>query len=68
MNLRNFFNGYFNLLILSIIKSKIIDKKLKLNSNTVLSVTLLERISCIKKKMNAQNKGKIKGISILKGL
>ena len=45
-----------------------INKKLKLNSNTVLSVILVELMSCIKKKINAQNSGKIKGIKILKGL
>lgn len=45
-----------------------INKKLKLNSSTVLSVILLELTSCIKKKIKAQNNGKIKGIKILKGL
>ena len=44
------------------------DKKLKLNSKTVLSVKLPEKISCIKKKINAKNNGKIKGTNILKGL
>ena len=62
------FNFYLTLLILSIIKSKITDKKLKLNNKTVLSVKLLDKISWIKKKINAKNNGKIKGIIILKGL
>ena len=62
------FNCYLTLLILSIIKSKITDKKLKLNSKTVLSVKLLDKISWIKKKINAKNNGKIKGTIILKGL
>ena len=55
-------------MILSIINSNIIDKKLKLKSKTVLSVKLLEWISFIKKNINAKNNGKIKGTSILKGL
>ena len=62
------FNCYLTLLILSIIKSKITDKKLKLNSKTVLSVKLLDKISWIKKNINAKNNGKIKGTIILKGL
>ena len=61
-------NSYFNLFILSIIKSNIIDKKLKLKSKTVLSVKLPEKISFIKKIIKAKNNGKIKGINILKGL
>ena len=54
--------------ILSIIKSSIIDKKLKLNNKTVLSVKLLELISWIKKNIKARNNGNIKGTIILKGL
>jgi len=65
---RKTFKCYFNLLILSIINSKIINKKLELNNNTVLSVILFELISCIKKKINIENNGKIKGINVLKGL
>ena len=45
-----------------------IDKKLKLNNKTVLSVILLELISFIKKYINNKINGKIKGINILKGL
>ena len=45
-----------------------ISKKLKLNSNTVLSVIFFEKISFVKKNTNAKNSGKIKGINILNGL
>ena len=49
-------------------KRSIINKKLKLNNNTVLSVKLLEKISLIKKKINAKNRGKTNGIIIFNGL
>ena len=57
-----------NFKLVSITESKIINKKLKLKSKTVLSVILPKDISRIRKKINAKNKGKIRGTNILNGL
>ena len=53
------------LLILSITKSNIISKKLKLNNNTVLSVRFFSNISFTKNIINAANIGIASGIIIL---
>ena len=64
----NFKFTYLILFILSIIKSKIIKRKLKLNNITVLSVKLLALISLVKKIKKAAKHGTNNGIIILKDL
>ena len=60
--------SYLILLILSIKKSSIINKKIKIKSKIVLSVKLPDIISWVKNKIKAQNSGIINGVIILYGL